>query len=496
MKIGIVGGGVGGLTTALLLRKQGHEVTIFEKEEQLGGRLAFVKHGNFKIDEGPTIVLLPDMLLEILELAGIAKDDIQLIPCDPLYQIHYGDGTSFTKYKDEQKHLAEIEEVFPGEGAGYKKFLEVMKTRFALGKSAFLEKQFSSGKDFWTVENVKTLSKLKAYQSIHSMLDSFFSEEKLKQAYSLQTLYIGGNPLNTPAMYALVPYSEHAHGIYYLHGGYASLVEILKQKLVEEGITIKLSESVDHLIIKQNQVKGIQTNYGTYEFNAVVVNGDYPSMESLLPEIKRKEKSYTPSSGCVLLYMGLNKRYEDAPIHQFFLGGDFEKNMKEIFEEKVIPTDPAYYTFNPSVIDHTLAPNGKSVLYTLVPVPSGSHIDWSIEKENVKERILHSMEARGFPGVKDAIEWIEIRSPLEAKQSGLYEGGSFGIAPTLFQSGVFRPQIKRNNVRNLYAVGASVHPGGGIPIVLQGAKLLAQVIEKDMLELQEKRESEDVWAKR
>ena len=167
-------------------------------------------------------------------------------------------------------------------------------------------------------------------------------------------------------------------------------------------------------------------------------------------------------------------------VHQFFIGNDYTKHMKDVFTDKKKPENPAFYTFHPSLIDDSLAPEGKGVLYTLIPVPAGSDVDWANEKEWI-DGVIDRMEELSFPGLREATEWMEVRTPTDAETFGLFQGGSFGIGPTLFQSGVFRPQVKPFDVKGLYAVGASVHPGGGIPIVMQGAKLLAEQIKSDSL---------------
>lgn len=475
MKTAIVGGGVGGLITALLLTKQGTKVEIFEKESRLGGRLAFVERNGYRIDEGPTIVLLPEMLTSILEEAGISSDQYELIQCDPLYSLNYPDGTVYTKYASLSRQLEEIKRVFPGEEEHFIQFMEDMKTRFSIGKRAFLEKDFVHKRDFWTLENLKNLWKLKAYQTVHSMTASHFNDSRLQEAYSLQTLYVGGNPYSSPAMYSLIPYSEHEHGIYYLKGGYASLVEVLERELRRRNVPIHLNHKVDKLMLHGNRAQGIIANGKKRLFHSVILNGDFPKTASV---IDKQEKSYIPSSGCVLFYFGLNRRYDQGNIHQFFMSPDFHHHMKQVFKSKEIPDAPSFYAFNPSKIDPTLAPEGKSVLYVLVPVPSGTHIDWS-KQEAFKEKMLQEIEERAFPGIKEATEWMEIRTPNEAERFGLYQGGSFGIAPELRQSGVFRPQVKPYSYDNVFAVGASVHPGGGIPIVMQGAKLLADYIARE-----------------
>ncbi|MBO9128690.1 phytoene desaturase family protein [Bacillus sp. 165] len=477
---GIVGGGIGSLIAALLLSKQGINVTIFEKQHKLGGRLSFVERDGYRIDEGPTIVLLPKIIEEILEKSGIDRGDYSLLSCDPLYKIHYKDGSAYTKYADQAKQLEELQRVFPGEQEGYLRFMKDMKLRFSLGKPMFLEKSFIQKRDFFTYENIKTLLKLKVYQTTKKMMSSYFQDEKLQDAYSLQTLYIGGNPSETPAIYSLVSYSEHEFGIWYIKGGYAGLVSILEKELRKRKIEIYYGTEVEKIEVQKGRAEGLWANNKFYSFDTILVNGDFPNMQSLV-DTERTRNPYVPSSGCVLLYFGLNKTYKEAEVHQFFLSGNMDKHMQEIFITKEVPTDPSFYTFHPSLIDSSLAPAGKGVLYTLVPVPSGDHIDWKNEA-NFVERIIDSIQERGFPNLRNHIEWMRVKTPNEAMTEGLYQGGSFGIAPILLQSGVFRPQIKPFVIENVYAAGASIHPGGGVPIVMLGANLAVEAMLEDLIQ--------------
>ncbi|MGE6413535.1 phytoene desaturase family protein [Planococcus kocurii] len=477
MKIAMVGGGVGGLMGALYLSNMGFDVTILEKEKKLGGRLTFVERDGFKVDQGPTIVLLPEMFQELLQQAGIKAEDIELLLCDPLYSIRFPDGTVYTKYPDIDRQLQEIENVFPTEKEGFLRFISEGRERFKIGKSSFLEHSFVKKADFWTAGNIKKLLKLKPHQSVNKLMSNYFRDERLQLAYSLQSLYIGGDPFRAPAMYALVPFSEHEHGVYYLKGGYGSLIPVLEKELrARNNVTIKTEISVQQIVIENQQAKGIETAEGFEAFDAIVYNGDFPGIEKIVPA--QKKRKYTASSGCVLLYFGLNKVYEEGNVHQFFMGDSYEDHMDDVFMKKQKTENPAIYTFHPSKIDDSLAPEGKGVLYVLVPVPSGTDIDWANDTVWI-DKIIDRMEKLAFPNFREAVEWMEIRTPKEAEAFGLFKGGSFGIGPTLFQSGVFRPQVKPFKTDHLYAVGASVHPGGGIPIVMQGAKLLAEQIQND-----------------
>ncbi|GGG68883.1 phytoene desaturase family protein [Paenibacillus radicis (ex Gao et al. 2016)] len=479
-EIAIVGGGVGALTTALLLSRHGGKVTIYEKSDKLGGRLAFESNGRYQIDQGPTIVLLPEMILGIMEEAGIERSRIPLVECHPLYRIHYADGTVLHKWRDTEKQVEEIERLFPGEGAGYRRYLRDMEGNFKQGKKAFLDRPFLRKKEFYTFRNLSLLTKLKAYTSVRQLARQYFRNERLADAFSLQTLYIGGAPFESPALYSLLPYAEHAFGVWYVKGGYASLVSIMEEELKLRGVAINLNTSVQELVIEGKSCRGVKTDKGITYHDAVVYNGDFPGLAPLLPEDKRPaSKTYKPSSGCLLVYLGLKQRWPEAAAHQFFLPESLQKGLQQIFLEDRIPSDPSFYLFNPVAIDESAAPEGESVMYVLIPVPPVGQVNWQEEQQDVVNHVLAEAERRGFPGLRDAISWMRIRTPQDAQADGLYLGGSFGIAPTLGQSAVYRPQIVPYAINRLYAVGASVHPGAGIPIVMQGAKLLADHLLKE-----------------
>ncbi|RXI97769.1 phytoene desaturase [Anaerobacillus alkaliphilus] len=474
MKTAIIGSGIGSLITALYLSKHGYEITIFEKEKEAGGRLSFIGNGEYKIDRGPTIVLLPEMLKEILTEVGIDLDKIDLVRCDPLYRLQYKDGRSFTKWSDLTEQVAEIEANFPGEGNNFHQYLRDMEYNFTEGKKAFLDREFVNKRDFWNVPNLQTLWKLKAYQTVKNQAKQYFRHPILQEAFSFQTLYIGGAPFRSPALYSLVPFSEHFHGVWYVKGGYASLVSILVEELHARGVKFCFDTKVEEILVEGKRSTGLVANSQQLDFEQIIYNGDFPQIKELLPNVKMK-KQFVASSGCLLIYLGLSKIYENDVIHQFFMSENLQKHMEEVFVHKRLPEDPAVYTFHPSIIDASLAPIGHGVLYALVPVPASLDIDW----ENIDtyvDKIIGELEERGFPNLRDHITWKEIRTPKDSYVDGLYQGGSFGIAPTLTQSGVFRPQVKPFEYENLYVVGASVHPGGGVPIVMQGAKLLVNHI--------------------
>lgn len=474
-KTAVVGGGIGGIITSLYLRRLGHEVTLYEQSDRLGGRLTYERHGHYEIDQGPTIVLLPELLKEIFREVGFTDDQYELIPVDPVYDIHFKDGTTFRKHRDPAKTKAEIDQTFPGDGDGFERYLREMKDVYNFGVEAFLSRDFQAKRDFLSLTNLKFVLKSKSYRTVTDYLSRFFNDPRLRAAYSLQTLYIGGAPHQVPALYGLISYSEHAFGVWYIKGGYYSLIPKLEAYLHDQGITVKKETKVDKIIVENNQIKGLISSGKSELYDKVVYNGDYPTIEGLIDNHKVLERPLKPSSGCILVYLGLSKQYSDQLPHQFFMSGDFNHYMKSVMEKETLPTDPSLYVFNPSPIDQQT--QASSTLYILIPVPAA--ID-PTEEELLAfvDQQLSWLEAVSYKDLTKHIKWKKIRTPRDAERDGLYLGGSFGVSPLLSQSGAFRPQVVHPTIKGLYAVGASVHPGGGVPIVMQGARLLKQAIER------------------
>ncbi|MGJ9382460.1 phytoene desaturase family protein [Salipaludibacillus sp. CF4.18] len=276
MSAAIIGGGIGGMITALYLQKRGEEVTIFEKENRLGGRLAYFNGPEgYKIDEGPTIVLLPHIIQEILTEVNVNLNKIEMVKIDPIYPLHFKDGKSFVKWSDRSKQIEEVEKHFPGEGKAFESYMTNMKERFEKGKKAFLDTSFVNKRSFWTQKNIRTLLKLKAYQTVNTQTKKYFKSKQLQEAFSLQTLYIGGSPDQTPALYSLVPYSEHEHGIWYIKGGYAYLAEVLTDELTDRGITIEYESEVEDITVEEERATSLIVNGNARTFDRYILNGDF-----------------------------------------------------------------------------------------------------------------------------------------------------------------------------------------------------------------------------
>lgn len=478
MNIGFVGAGVGTLYAALLLTKRNPslQLTIYEKEDRVGGRLNYVEFDNgAKVDEGPTIVLLPSKLKQQLMKAGLPENEVELIEVDPLYRLRYQDETSFYKYREIERQAEEIERTF-GEGDAFRQYMSQKKEEYRIGFDTFLDRSYASKAELFEPKLLLLLMRLKAYETAHANMKRFFEDERLRVAYSLQTLYIGGNPYATPSLYGLIPYREQEEGVWYVKGGYFSLATKMEHELKRRGVRFEMNATVNRIHVTDGVADGITVNDEFVPYDAVVVNGDFPLMERLIDGVT--PKTYEPSSGTLLLYFTVNGEL-DLPVHQFDLPNDFEGSMRTIFEDGKLSEYPAMYTFNPSRMDTTLAPEGTSVLYVLVPVPRKLERE-DFESQGTIEHLLGRIEAL-MPDFRERVIEMKVRTPMDAERFGLFEGGSFGIAPKLSQSAAFKPQARPfPKIERLYAVGASVHPCGGVPIVMIGSQLLVKKMEEEM----------------
>lgn len=476
MKIGFVGAGVGTLHAALLLTKRYPEVeiTIFEKESRAGGRLASVDfETGGRIDQGPTIVLMPGKLQEQLREAGL--EGVELERIDPLYDLHFDDGTIVTKQADVVDQTIAIERQF-GEGRGFQEFMQQKAKDYDVSVSKFLERTYFRKRDLLHPDMLAPLVKMHAMETAHDHLKRFFKSKHLRMAYSFPTFYIGGNPYTTPSIYGLIPYREQEEGVWYVKGGYFSLAERMYEELVRRGVRFAFNQPVERVMIREGQAKGVFVNGQEHLYDSVVLNGEFPLMEYLVEG--KQPKKYVPSGGTLLLYFKIKGKV-DLPVHRFLMPSDLQPLMTSIFKKDELPEHPAVYLFNPSKVDDTLTEADDSVVYALVPSPRGFDRD-RYEAHGFIDRILAKIEQH-IPGFEQQVMEMQVRTPQDAKEFGLYEGGSFGIAPTIRQSAALKTQAKPYaDIERLYAVGASVHPCGGVPIVMMGATLLVNRMEQEM----------------
>lgn len=486
-KIIIVGAGPGGLTTGMLLAHRGFEVHIYEKEEKAGGRNSFFEMEGFKFDIGPTFLMLKSILEEVFEECDTnASSYLKFKKLSPMYRLYFYDKT-LDIYDEEEKMLEIIGKEFPGSERGFEKFLKREKVRFEKMYPC-LQKSYSKFSSFFSKEFLSAIPYLSLGKSMYQELGRYFSDENLKISFTFQSKYLGMSPWSCPAAFMIIPYIEHRFGIYHTEGGLSEISTQMAKVLEEKGGKIHYLKKVKNLIIEKGKTKGIELEGGEKIFaDEVILNADFGySMTNLVPD--GLSKKYTTqkllrklfSCSTFMIYLGLNKTF-NLPHHNIIFSKDYKKYIQDVADFKDIKEDLSIYVRNASITDKTLAPEGKSNIYILVPVPNNkSKIDWEEKKKSFRELILKTISER--TELKDIEKHIiaeKIITPEDWENKfNVFLGATFNLGHNISQMLYFRPHNQFEEFENLWLVGGGTHPGSGLPTIYESGRITANLISK------------------
>ncbi|BDI30111.1 dehydrosqualene desaturase [Capsulimonas corticalis] len=490
-KVVIVGAGIGGLATAMRLQARGgFSVTVLEKNAAAGGRCNIWESEGYRFDTGPSLLLMTDIYRELFAFCGADFDAlVPLIKMEPNYGVHFGDGSFMTMSSDLPTMIAELERIEPGSAAGYYRFLEDASRKYRLGRSEFVEKDFRTAGDFFTAHNLGLLKKLNALDKLYTHVSQFFKDDRLRQAFSMQSMYLGISPFDAPAVYTLLPYTELAEdGLYYPKGGLYTLPRAMVQVCGDLGVEIRTEQTVQEIVVRDGKAVGVRVGGEVIPADIVISNADLPYTYTDLLEARPKryeEASWRKqafTSSAFVMYLGTDRRYPALHHHNFYLSSDYKRNFEEIFDAKVAPRDPSFYINAPGRTDPSVAPEGGDNLFVLVPIPHlTKQQQWTDDQiAQFREKVFDRLEARGLTDLRKHVVVERMVTPHDWER--LYRlkfGAAFGLSHGIFQVGYFRPANKAPHVGNLYFVGASTAPGTGVPLVCLGAKLVSERIAAD-----------------
>jgi phytoene desaturase len=480
------------MAAAIRLRSMGFDVEVFEKNTAIGGRMGQLRRSGFTFDTGPTLLLMTDVYRELFEFAACDLDDyVEVVPLLPNYRVHFGDGDSMVISRSLPELIPELERIEPGVTPRFYRFLEDSCLKYRIGRKEFVERDFESARDFFGVRNLRFLLKTRAVNNYYRSVSKFFRTDKLRQAFSFQTMYLGLSPFEAPAVYALLPYTELAEdGLWFPRGGMYSLVEGLGRLASELGVRIHLGSTVEKIVVTKDRATGVRVDGEEVGADAVLANADLPYVyRSLLPKSALKDfrmrslghLRYTASA--FMLYLGLGRDYDHLLHHNVYLSKDYRENFEAIFRHGRLPADPSFYANLASRTDPDAAPEGMAALYVLVPVPHlGSGVDWEHESGLFKEKVYDLLEKKaGMKDIRQRVVFEKVQTPEDWKRDyNLEEGAAFGIGHGISQIGYFRPPLASRSIGGLYFVGASTRPGTGVPLVTIGARLVAERIGREI----------------
>lgn len=487
MKVTIIGAGIGGLASAVLLATQGHEVHVFEKNDRVGGKMNYVKKNGFRFDTGPSLMTMPYILEKLYTQIGTTlQDELKLRSLSPICRYFYNDGTIFDCYEDKIKTLDQIKQFAPEDEAAFLNFLQYSEDLYNKTVDSFILNPLYQLKD---LKNLDVLSffGIDAFSTVSKRVDSIFQSDYLRKFFKRFTTYNGSSPYQAPATLNVIPHVEINQGGFYIEGGLYTLADNLFKIATSKGVAFYFNSHVDKIELSRRMVSGIVVNNNFFPSDLIVSNSDATETivrlldtNAVSQSKKKKAINIEPSCSGFVLLLGATKTFDQLVHHNLFFTTDYKKEFKQIFDKKIMPDDPTIYIANTSYSNSKHAPENGSNLFILVNAPYISeHYDWEKKADLYADFLIEQLESRGLLNLSKHIAYKEIITPLDFhKKYASNKGSIYGTSSNSKFSAFARPKNKYSDINGLYLVGGSTHPGGGIPLVVQSALNAVELINR------------------
>ncbi|HTE18591.1 MAG TPA: phytoene desaturase family protein, partial [Armatimonadota bacterium] len=416
------------------------------------------------------------------------EDYIPIRRLDPSYEIRFGDGTRLDMGRAEemQERFAQFNQ---RDAERLPALLRDMHKKYVTGRYKFIDRPFNHIGDLLHPSTMGGLAQALPLESCWRYVSRYCDDPRLRQALTFQTLYLGTSPMDCPSIYGFLPYVEMEFGVWFPVGGMYAVAAGLARLFQELGGKLECGVGVREIQVRNGTAEGVCTDDGRcLKADAVISNCDVQTTYTQLIDAAHRpsntdRRMWKHDSGCsgFLLYLGVRRLPPGWKHHTLILPEDYTGVMDDMFHKRCLPREPALYACVPTCSDPSLAPEGHHILYVLAPVPNlDAHVDWQGAAPEFRDRCIRALVAAGWDGLEDDIVLERRWTPHDfMTKYGLFRGSAFGLSCTFWQSAYFRPHNRSEDIRNLYLVGASTHPGGGVPIVLTSAKLVAEAVEAD-----------------
>ena len=486
----IVGAGPGGLAAAMLLARAGLQVTVLEKQPRPGGRTSAIEADGFRFDLGPTFFLYPRVLERIYRLCGRnLMREVPMTRLDPQYKLVFGGGRGeINCTPDLDRMAAEVAKLNPRDAKQVRRFIEDNRVKLEQFRPA-LERPFQSWRDCVNPTMAKMLPRLRPWLSVDGELRRYFSDDRVRLAFTFQSKYLGMSPFNCPSLFSILSYLEYDFGVWHPTGGCSTVSEHMATAAGELGADVRLGEPVTELLFDGRRVVGAKTDQGEYRADAVVVNADFAqTMTTLVPDRLRRrwtdaklaKKKYSCST--FMLYLGLDGPVDDLAHHTIYTSEDYVGNLADIETRKQLTADPSVYMQNAGVTDPTLAPKGMTALYVLAPTPNRTDsLDWRKLAPDYRRTVLRQVEKLGVTDVERRIRFEKQVTPRTWEDDyGVFRGATFNLAHNLRQMLHLRPRNRFEDIPGMYLVGGGTHPGSGLPVIYESARITTRLLLGDL----------------
>ncbi len=489
-KIIIVGAGIGGLSTAIRLAAAGHNVVICEQNATVGGKMGEITAEGFRWDTGPSVITMRDVFAELFQAAGRRLEDyLTLQPVEPLTRYFWRDGAILNATRNLDQMTADIEQIAPGDGAGYGRFLAYAEQLHRMTGPVFIYNQPPSWRTLLQA-NPLDLLRIQPWLTMDQVIGRYVRSTKLRQLLGRFATYVGASPYLAPATLSVIAHVELNEGVWYPQGGIYAIATALTRLAQELGVEIRTACPVQAIEVAQGAACGVHLADGTHlAAKAVIANVDVTTVyETLLPASvatpARKNQlteRATSCSGYVLL-LGVDGQHAQLAHHNIFFPPDYRREFDDIFARGIPPTDPTVYVAITAKSDPTHAPAGCENWFVLVNAPpTGPHFDWASQEADYREQVFATLRHYGID-LQGKIRYTKILTPLDLTAfSGAWRGALYGISSNQALNAFRRPHNRCPHVRGLYFVGGTTHPGGGVPMVTLSSKVVAEMVRQDLL---------------
>lgn len=516
----IIGAGIGGLSAAIRLAAQGHFVQIIEQHAQIGGKLNQIKMHGFTFDTGPSLLTMPFVLHDLFQSAQRRLEDyLDLVPLDLTCRYFYRDGLVLNAWHDRQRLIEEFSRLNPHDGIALQRFIADAKKIFQAAADPFLYHSLGSPFDVMGTfvryvlkdhpsltldgatppyEHTSMLARFRAVlaalspATLDRTVRHYFRDEHLRQLFDRYATYNGSSPYQVAAVYSIIPYVELAFGGWYLQGGIYTLAQALGKLAQELGVCISTGCRVRRILVEHGKARGLVLEDGrVIRGDVVIANSDVVTThrELLSPNTRservvRSLEHLEPSCSGFVLMLGMNKRYPQLAHHNIFFSDDYAAEFDDLFVRHIPQRNPTIYICATTRSDPSQAPAGHENLFVLVNAPYlTANSNWQRDEQTYRERILNllaSYERAGLEDIRQHIVCEVMLTPEDfLQQYGANRGSIYGLSSNQRMAPFTRPGNRSKKIRNLYFVGGSTHPGGGIPLVTLSGKIVAEMVEKD-----------------
>ena len=486
-RIVVIGAGFGGMSAAAVLAKNGNEVTLVEKNSQPGGRAMLYKKEGFIFDMGPSWYLMPEAFERYFAQFGKKPTDyFELKRLDPSYRVFFGTEKVVDVPTELEKSLTLFDELENDGSRKLSEYLQIAERNYRIAMDKFIYRDYTSIFNFFNRQLILEGLKLNIFSSLERYNKRFFESDKSRKILEYTTVFLGGAPSHTPALYSIMAHVDLNLGVWYpVPGGIGAVVDAVYSTARDQGVEFKFNQNVSRIQIEGKHAKAVETDQEVIDADIIVANADYHHVDTKLLEPKYRSYSQkywrkrVMAPSAFLIYLGVDKELDGILHHNLYLDPKWDAHFDSIFDQPGWPESPSYYVSATSKTDASIAPPGKECLFFLVPVAPGLN-DTDKVREKYFTKIITHFEKLIGQTIKDSIIVKKIFSHRDFTDSyNAYKGTALGLAHTLRQTAVFRPAHRSKKVKNLYFTGHYTHPGVGVPMVLISSEIINEIISKE-----------------